>query len=229
MDVRAGMAALQAVHRQADAGAIDRPALHRQSDAGGTAAGTGHGEHALGFGVQIDECPALELGQIDCRGTQQADLLLRGHDHFQRRVGNGIVRQQSQRHSGGNAVIAAQSGAPGVNAGAVVGHVQALRRHINGAGGLLLADHIDMALQNHRGMILHAAGARGKEDNIVHFVLNIAKVMRLRKSNQIVGELLCVPGAVGNGADFFEIAKHCRRHQARQLFCFHVGRSFTLL
>ena len=140
-------------------------------------------------------------------------------------MGDGFVRQQSQRHGSGNAVVTAQRSALGVDTGSIMGHVKALRRHIDGTGSLLLADHVDVTLQNHGVVLLHTAGARGKENDVVHFVLNIGKALSLSKADKIVRDLLCIPGAVGNGANFFEIAEYCLRLQPSQFLHFHNNRS----
>lgn len=54
------------------------------------------------------------------------------------RMGQGI--------GDGNAVITAQGGSLGKDAASIMGHVQTIHSHIQGAAGVLFADHIHMAL-----------------------------------------------------------------------------------
>jgi hypothetical protein len=105
--------------------------------------------------------------------------------------------------------------------GAVVLHIQTVGLHIDGAVGILITDHVHMALQDHRSMILHAAGTFLEKDNVVVFILNIADIMLLGKGHQIIGDLLGVAGAMGNGAEFFKIAKYVCRFQTCQLYSIH--------
>ena len=64
----------------------------------------------LVLGVQIDHRSALQFGQVDDVCPQHPDLLVHGDNDLQRRVGDGIVRQQRQGVSNGNAVVAAKGG-----------------------------------------------------------------------------------------------------------------------
>ena len=80
---------------------------------------------------------------------------------------------------------------------------------------------IDMALQNHRSMILIAASAFLIHDYIIQFVLLVADTLLFREGYQIVADGLCVPGAVRNGADLFKIAKYTGRFQPCKFYGIH--------
>ena len=220
VDLHTGMTALEAIHHQADAGAIDGTALAGQGDGSGCAAGAGNGKDALFLGVDVDEGTALQLMQVCHSSAQHTDLLVHSDDDFQRRMRNGGVSQQSQRKSDGDAVIAAQGGALGVDILTVVGHIQALGGHIDGAVSILLADHIHVALNDDGIVILVTAGAFLEQDNVVGLVLDIAQAVFLGEAHQIIADDLGVAGAVGHGADLFKIFKDCGRLQACQ---FHVA------
>ena len=227
VDVHTGVAALKAVHTEADTGAVDRTAVHIQADGGSSAAGTGYGEDPLFLAVQIDELPALQFPQVDDISTQHSDLLIHGDDDLQRGMGDGLVCQQRHGIGNGNAVIAAKGGTPGEDKTLIMGHIQALILHVDGAVRILLADHIHMALKDHRRMVLHAAGTLLEEDHIAGFVLNVTKSLFLRKGNQIVRNLLCITGSVGDAADLLKITKYRGRLQARQFHCCHGKHSFS--
>ena len=142
-------------------------------------------------------------------------------------MGNGRVCQQSQTHGNGDTVVAAQSRALGKHKLAVVGHIQSLGGHVNGAVRILLADHVQMALQNHGGVVFQAAGAGAIDNHIVHFILNVPKAMGLGKVHHIIRHGLCIPGAMGNGTDFLKITENGPGLQTRQFLRFHNSRSFS--
>ena len=136
----------------------------------------------------------------------------------------GIV-QQCQRIGNRNTVITAQRGSLGENMAAIMGNVQSIHSHIKRAGSILLTDHIDMALQDHRLMVLIAAGTLLENNHIVYFVLNIAQSTRFRKIDQIIADSLGIAGAMGNGANLFEISKHRSRLQACEFNSIHLKHS----
>ena len=146
VDLRAGMAALQAVHAEPDAGAVNRLPLCGQADGRGRAAGTGHGENPLILGIQIDHRPAFQFGQVDDIRAQHPDLLVHGDDDLQRRMGNGVVRQQRQSVGNGNAVVAAEGGAFGEHKLIVMSDIQPLLLHVQRAVHVLFAHHIHVPL-----------------------------------------------------------------------------------
>ena len=206
MDLCSGVATLEALHCQPDAGTVDSLPLSVEGYGGSCAAGTGHGEDALLLAVQVDEGPAPETGQVDGIGTQHPDLLVHGDDDFQRGMRDGGICQQGQGEGQGNAVIATKSGALGKDKLAVMGQVQTIHGHIQGTVGLLLADHVHMALKDHRGMVLQALGTRPEEDDIIYLVLDVFESVGLGKGYQIVADGLGVAAPVGDGADLFKIA-----------------------
>ena len=82
--------------------------------------------------------------------------------------------------------------------------------------GILFTDHIQMALEDHRGMVLIAGGAVLINDHVVMFVLHIAQTVLLGKPDTVVGNALCVPGTVGNGAELLKIMQRLGGLQAFQ-------------
>ena len=142
-------------------------------------------------------------------------------------MGNGRVCQQSQTHGNGDTVVAAQRRALGKHKLAVVGHIQSLGGHVNGAVRILLADHVQMALEDHGGVVFQAAGAGAIDNHIVHFILNVPQAMGFGKVHHIIRHGLCIPGAMGNGTDFLKIAENGPGLQTRQFLRFHNSRSFS--
>ena len=141
-------------------------------------------------------------------------------------MGNGVVRQQRQSVGNGNAVVAAEGGAFGEHKLIVMSDIQPLLLHVQRAVHVLFAHHIHVPLQDHRSMILHAAGAVPKEDHVVCRVLNVPQSILFGKIHQIIGYFLRIPGTVGNGADFLKIMKNRGRLQTCQSFRFHTDTPF---
>ena len=189
----------------------------------GGAAGAGNGENALVLGVDIDESTALQLRQVDDVRAQHADLFVHGNDDFQRGMGDGIVSQDGQGIGHGNAVIAAQGGAVGKNIRAVMGQIQAIGFKMDGAIRLLLTDHVHVALDDHRGVILVPGRAALEQDHIVGLILDIAQAVFLGEAHQVVRNGFGVPGAMGDGANLLKITENGRGLQPGQNVCFHYN------
>ena len=66
------------------------------------------------------------------------------------------------------------------------------------APGLLHTDHIQMALQNHRGRILTAFGCFFHNHHIKSLVLPCFQPMRPGKLHAVTADSLCIAGSVGN-------------------------------
>ena len=228
MNLHTGMSALQAIHRQLHAGAIDCSTLNGHGNGASGTAGAGNGEHTLLLGVDVNQGTSLKFGQVDAGGTFHAGLLIHGNDHLQRRMGNGLVCQDGQCISQSNAIIAAQGRPLGEHIAAIVRHIQALGLQIDGTVLILFANHVHMALDNHRGMILHAAGAFLEHNHVVQLILHIPDSMLLGKGHQIVADGLGIARSVRDGTDFLKISKYCRRLQTCQFHSLHNGRSFIL-
>ena len=96
--------------------------------------------------------------------------------------------------------------------------VQTIGIHVDRAVSILLADHIHVALQDHGKMILHTAGSLSKEDDVVGFILNIAKSLLLGKGDNVVADGLGVMGAVGNGTKLLKIFKYSAGLQSGKSF-----------
>ena len=75
-------------------------------------------------------------------------------------------------------------------------------------------------------MVLIAGRAGLKNDHVVPFILPEAKAPVPGKLDQVVADGLGIPGAVGNGANFFKKAKYAGRLQTGQGMLFHQIHSF---
>ncbi len=78
---------------------------------------------------------------------------------------------------------------------------QAVLRKIDIAVRILLADHVEMALQDHGGMVLIAGAGRLADDNVVRSILLPAQAALLRKADAVVRDRpSCRAQAVWDGA-----------------------------
>ena len=211
MDLHAGVTALEAVHSQSNAGTINCPTLHRQGQGGAAAAGTGNGKDAFFLRVDIDEGTTLQHGKVNIRCTQHANFFIHSDNHFQWRMWDTAISQQSKRIGNCNTIVTTQSGSLGIHKFSVMGNIQSLSLHIDGAICIFFANHVHMSLKNHRGMILHATSSGPKQNHVVAVILNIAQIMFLGKSNQVITDHFRISGAVGNPTDFFKICKYIGR------------------
>ena len=88
VDLGAGMSAHKADHIRLYGGAGHRNTGNGQMAFNAASACTACGQHPLFLGVDVHQHPALKVGKIHGRCTQQAHLLADGQHDLQRRVGN---------------------------------------------------------------------------------------------------------------------------------------------
>ncbi|MPN58898.1 hypothetical protein SDC9_206614 [bioreactor metagenome] len=72
------------------------------------ASGAGHAKFALLLGVQIQKLSSLQIGAVQRERAVHARFLVHSEECLQRRVGQGVVRQNGQNHGHGDAVVSAQ-------------------------------------------------------------------------------------------------------------------------
>ena len=123
-------------------------------------------------------------------------------------MGQILRIQQGQRYGYGNAVIAPQGGALGIDKVSVHRQVQTLPAHILLTVGSLLTNHIQVPLEDHRGCGLIAGRSLLNDNNIVVSVLVVLQAPGPGKVRTPVADGLGVPGAVGNGAHLLKKAEH---------------------
>ena len=169
---------------------------------------TACGEHAFFLGVDVHQHPALKVGKIHGRCTQQAHLLADGQHDLQRRVGNVLCVQNSQRIGHGNAVVAAKGRALGAHIAAVYDRVDGILLKIQRAVGGLVAHHVQMALQDQARLLLVSGCGRCLDEHIAHLVLTAGKAVGLGELHAVVAQCLFVVGGVRNAADLLKVIKN---------------------
>ena len=169
---------------------------------------TACGQHSFFLGVDVHQNPALKVRKIHGRCTQQAHLLADGQHDLQRRVGNVLCVQNSQRIGHGNAVVATKGRALGAHIAAVYDRVDGILLKIQRAVGGLVAHHVQMALQDQARLLLVSGCGRCLNEHIAHLVLTAGKAVGLGELHAVVAQCLFVVGGVRNAADLLKVIKN---------------------
>ena len=208
VDLGAGVSAHKADHIRLYGGAGHRNTGNGQMAFNAASACTACGQHSFFLGVDVHQNPALKVGKIHGRCTQQAHLLADGQHDLQRRVGNVLCVQNSQRIGHGNAVVAAKGRALGAHIAAVYDRVDGLFLKIQRAVGGLVAHHVQMALQDQARLLLVSGCGRCLDEHIAHLVLTAGKAVGLGELHAVVAQCLFVVGGVRNAADLLKVIKN---------------------
>ena len=208
VDLGAGVSAHKADHIRLYGGAGHRNTGNGQMAFNAASACTACGQHPFFLGVDVHQNPALKVGKIHGRCTQQAHLLADGQHHFQCRVGNILCVQNSQRIGHGNAVVAAKGRALGAHIAAVYDRVDGILLKIQRAVGGLVAHHVQMALQDQARLLLVSGCGRCLDEHIAHLVLTAGKAVGLGELHAVVAQCLFVVGGVRNAADLLKVIKN---------------------
>ena len=208
VDLGAGVSAHKAGHIRLYGGAGHRNTGNGQMAFNAASACTSCGQHPLFLGVDVHQHPALKVGKIHGRCTQQAHLLADGQHDLQRRVGNVLCVQNSQRIGHGNAVVAAKGRALGAHIAAVYDRVDGILLKIQRAVGGLVAHHVQMALQDQARLLLVSGCGRCLDEHIAHLVLTAGKAVGLGELHAVVAQCLFVVGGVRNAADLLKVIKN---------------------
>ena len=196
------MSADQTIHVDVHDFSIEGLSDDRQCDRRTAAAGTSGKHHALVLGIHVQKDVAFDRGQVDGMRTVHADFLGYRADELQPRMAQRLRIQQSQCIGHGDAVIAAERRSLCADVIAVDLQVQAFLLHIFRDAGILLADHVHMALQNDRLLVLIAFGSLFDDDHVVQFVLIDLKSAVLCKFHQVIADCLLM---IGRSRDLCQI------------------------
>ena len=208
VDLGAGVSAHKADHIRLYGGAGHRNTGDGQMAFNAASACTACGQHPFFLGVDVHQNPALKVGKIHGRCTQQAHLLADGQHDLQRRVGNVLCVQNSQRIGHGNAVVAAKGRALGAHIAAVYDRVDGILLKIQRAVGGLVAHHVQMALQDQARLLLVSGCGRCLDEHIAHLVLTAGKAVGLGELHAVVAQCLFVVGGVRNATDLLKVIKN---------------------
>ena len=124
---------------------------------------------------------------------------------------DGRIVQNRKRISHCDAVVAAERRSLGINISVVVRQAQTLDRKIDVAVRLLLADHVEMSLQNDGRVRLVSGGGRSIDHDVIVRILHAAQAALLGKRHAEIAHALRIPRTVGDGAERLEPAHHALR------------------
>ena len=205
------MAAAQAEDLHFESLSVKSLSAERNRTDPGHAAGAADSNDSFVFGIDVDEAFALERGNVDGFRTVQTGFFFCCEDRFYARVGKAVIIQHRQHECCRDAVVAAEGRAFCIEQIAVNSKVQTFRCHILRAGFFLIADHIDVSLQNHRFASFIASGSFLDDNHVVQLVLVVLQISCLCEIHEPVAELLGVAGSMGNLTDLLEESENlCR-------------------
>ena len=99
--------------------------------------------------IQVQKLPSPKHGKIYLFRAQQPNLLIYRQHHLQRRVRQRLIFQQCKGIGHGNAVIPSQRRPPSTQEIPFHIEFQPILRKVNLHAAFLLADHVEMPLDNH--------------------------------------------------------------------------------
>lgn len=158
----------------------------RQPDIGPRAARTADGEDALILRVDVQKPPRRERRDVETRRALHADLLVDREDRLDARMAECFVVHRGEGHRDGNAVVAAERRAAGVEIIAVQREVESVARHVQRAVRRFFRDHVEMALHDDRLGAFAAGRGRADDDDVVQRVLMDFEAVTFCKADAIV-------------------------------------------
>ena len=123
-------------------------------------------ERALLLAIEVEEVLGAEQPAGELGSAGEAAFLVDGEDELERAVGDVVALHDGQRRGHAHAVVGAQGGAVGLQPVAVADQPDGVGIEVVGRALVLLADHVQVALQGGRDGAF-AAGAGGLADHDV--------------------------------------------------------------
>ncbi len=222
MNVDPGVTAAQAFHLQFEPFTLGGgDPLQGEADIGVDPAGAAHVDLAILFGVGVQQDLPFQPAGLQTEGAGHAGLFVRGQQHFQRAVLDGLVGQHGQTAGHAHAVVGTQGGATGGDPFTVdIGIDRVLGEVVLGIG-VGLGNHVDVGLQHHGLAVFHPRRGRLLDDDVAHGVLFDRQAFSLGPLHYPGAQLGLVLGGVGDGADLLEELPNQFGRQRTKL-C-HVG------
>ena len=163
---------------------------------------------AVFLGVEIIKQLCLDIGIVKSAGTTKSDFFLYGKQTFQFRVCKAVIGKNRHHHRNRNAVIAAKGGSVGAKPAILDNQRQRIACEIMHLIRALDADHIGVSLQHDDRLVFVAFGRRFADQNIVHVIAAIRKVVFLCKCAEKIRRTCFIVRAVRDGAQLFKIPQN---------------------
>src|ERR1035437_4106413 len=193
MDIYAGMAAFEAKHLEAPTCAGARGANRDLAPSrGGHSAGATDAERALLFVVEVQKVSGLEDSTLKFRGAREPRLFVNSKNELQRTVGNvgALHHRQGRCHT--HSVVGSEGGTVGPQPIAIAQYLDGIGVEVVGRALVLLANHVEVALQQGLHRALATSVRRLPDNNVAGLVLNDLETQagRLRQHILACGSLL---------------------------------------
>jgi len=188
MDVATGMPALESGQRQIQRQPTrrDRLVLLNLADRQINPAGAADIQLAPLFGIQIEQQLALQNAGLQRSRAGHSRFLIQRQQHFQRAVDQRFIFQCGQCSGDANTVIRPQGRPLGTDPATVDFQLQGITKEIVRMAAVLLADHVQVRLQDHPDPIGHARACRLANDQIAAAIKRGFQPARIRPSPQMI-------------------------------------------
>ena len=119
-----------------------------------------------------------------------------------------IVLQRREHHSYCDSVVCPQCCAVGTHPVPVGNNADRFSQQVDLLLRLTCKDHVNMSLKRNGLRVFKAFRGLLGNDDIIGIILRVLKPFFLSKRRDIVTDLLCVMGSVGNRGDLAEVVEH---------------------
>mmetsp|Transcript_107774 Transcript_107774/g.347914 ORF Transcript_107774/g.347914 Transcript_107774/m.347914 type:complete len:219 (-) Transcript_107774:200-856(-) len=164
--------------------------------------------------VQVQQPRRGDHAPVQPKSTSQPRLLVDGEerlDGWQRGIWALLQHGQGGGHP--DAVVGPQGGARGAEPLAIHAQADGVRVEVVWRVGVLLADHVHVALQHHRLGCLASAAAGANHQQVASGVLAPGEAPGLGEVLDVPEDRRLLPRGPGDAADLSEVAKELRRLQ----------------
>ena len=206
VDVVARVAAQQVRNVDPEEGVVLRRRLGRVAERGDgvDAARTADEDLAIVLRVEVDEVLAREhpLAQLESAG--EARLLVHGEQRLQRTVLRLGVDQHGQRRGHADAAVGAQRRTLGTHPAVLDARADGVVLEVELHVGVLLAHHIHMGLEDHRGLRLVTRRGGLAHHHVANGVFPVFEPVLLGERHEVLDDLaLALRGArhLGDGVE----------------------------
>ena len=222
LDVAARMAAHKALQRSFHEEPALRSLFALVGERGGRRPATCAADENLAFvlRVEVDEHVARHESGLHALGTRQSGLFVARENTLQRTVLNVVRVEDGQLNGTADAVVGTQRRALRAHPFAIDIGLDGILVEVELHVHQLLAHHVHVALQNHRGAVFQALRGRLADDDVARFVHLRRQAAALAKLFQKRNHFLLTLRGARNLVDACELLKHACRFQFDVVHCF---------
>ncbi len=208
VDLRSGMTAGKAAELYFQQGSLRRYPLRRKGCIDAQPARAADQHNTLVLGIHIDQTSSFQYGSVERLRPVHSGFLVRGNQNLKRRMPQRIVCKQ--RHTVGNcdAVVPAERCPPRSKHIPLSKKLQPLVLKIMPHSLVRHADHVHVALKDHRRALPAALRSRLSDQDVFCLVLHVFQSAFPRKLHKEITDFFVVSGASRNSGKLREKAQH---------------------